>query len=175
MLRSQFLLAHLAAGDRVLDLGCGVGDFTALLVEHGYAAVGCDVSEEALRRARARFPGAEFAQSGEELPLADASFDVVWAGEVLEHVQDCLGLLAEVQRVLRSGGRLLLTTPDHGAMRRLRAGLSRRAFERMLDPRSDHVRFFTAGSLRDTLDAAEFGEVVVARRRRVLLATATRA
>jgi ubiquinone/menaquinone biosynthesis C-methylase UbiE len=158
----------------VLDLGCGLGAFTALLLEHDYAAVGCDVSEAALRQARARYPAAEFVQSDATLPFADASFDVVWAGEVLEHVQDGLELLAEVQRVLRAGGRLLASTPDHGLARRLRAGVSRRAFEEMFDPRSDHVRFFTTASLRALLLAAGLREVVIRSRRGVLLASAQR-
>ena len=158
----------------MLDLGCGLGAFTALLLEHAYAAVGCDVSEAALRRARAQYPSAEFVRSDATLPFADASFDVVWAGGVLEHVQDGLELLAEVQRVLRASGRLLASTPDHGVARRLRAGVSRRAFEQMFDPRSDHVRFFTSASLRALLRAADLREGVVRSRRGVLLASAQR-
>jgi len=158
----------------VLDLGCGLGAFTALLLEHAYAAVGCDVSEVALRRARAQYPSAEFVQSDATLPFADASFEVVWAGEVLEHVQDGLGLLAEVQRILCPGGRLLASTPDHGLARRLRAGVSRGAFEQMFDPRSDHVRFFTAASLRALLLAAGLSELAIRSRRGVLLASAQR-
>jgi ubiquinone/menaquinone biosynthesis C-methylase UbiE len=174
VLRRDFLLAQVAAGERVLDLGCGLGDFVASLDRHGCTAVGCDVSEEALRRARARFPGLELVRSDEELPFGDGAFDVVWAGEVLEHVQDGLGLLGEVHRVLRARGRLIVTTPDHGRAKRLLAGLSARAFERAFDPRSDHVRFFTAGSLRATLAAADFSDTAIASRRGVLLATTTR-
>lgn len=135
--------------------------------------VGCDVSGVALRLARSRFPALAFVQSSEELPFDDDSFDVVWAGEVIEHVQDGLGLLAEIHRVLGRRGRLLASTPDHGALRRLRLGLSRRAFERNFDPRSDHVRFFTAATLRAILAFSAFGEVEVASRHHVLLATAT--
>jgi len=103
-----------------------LGEFTAALSEHGAIVTGCDVAQEALRRARARAPTVEFVLTGEELPFADESFDVVWAGEVLEHVQDGLGLLAEVRRVLRPGGRLLLSTPDHGPLRRLWLGSAQR-------------------------------------------------
>jgi len=174
VLRRDFLLGLVSRGERVLDLGCGLGDFAAALAQHGAAVVGCDVAETALRLARARHPGVEFVRSGEELPFADASFDVVWAGEVLEHVQDGLGLLAEARRVLRPGGRLLLSTPGHGPLRRLWLGVSRRAFERNFDPRADHVRFFTAGSLRGLLTAADFGELRLVRSGRVLLASARR-
>ena len=53
---------------------------------------------------------------GAPLPFAEDAFDVVWAGEVLEHVADVVGLLAEVRRVLRWGGTLLVTTPWHGRL-----------------------------------------------------------
>ncbi|HUB76255.1 MAG TPA: class I SAM-dependent methyltransferase [Solirubrobacteraceae bacterium] len=173
--RRDFLLAQLREGERILDLGCGLGDFSGLLAQRGFEVVGADVSQEALRRARARFPAVEFALSGAELPFADGEFDAVWLSEVLEHVQDGLGLLAEVRRTLAPDGRLLLTTPDHGFLTRLHAGLSRRAFERAFDPCSDHVRFFTAGSLRATLDAAGLPAVAIARSDGLLLAHTIRA
>ncbi len=174
MLRRDFFLDRVVQGQAVLDLGCGLGEFTAALSEHGAIVTGCDVAQEALRRARARAPTVEFVLTGEELPFADESFDVVWAGEVLEHVQDGLGLLAEVRRVLRPGGRLLLSTPDHGPLRRLWLGLSATAFDRHFDPRSDHVRFFTARTLRGTLEAADLGEPQIARRAGMLLASTSR-
>jgi 2-polyprenyl-6-hydroxyphenyl methylase/3-demethylubiquinone-9 3-methyltransferase len=173
-LRREFLLAGARAGERVLDLGCGDGAFAQALAEHGADPVGADVALEALRRARLRAPQLEFRHSGEVLPFGDGEFAVVWAGELFEHVQDGLGLLAEVTRVLRPGGRLLLSTPDHGWWRRLSVALSRRRFEAQFEPRSDHVRFFTAHSLRTFLAAAGFDEPDVRSHRGVLLASATR-
>ena len=81
----------------------------------------------------------------------------MWAGEVLEHVADVVGLLAEVRRVLRRGGRLLVTTPCHGRLLRSR---TRRAH---FDPRADHLRFFTARTLRAVLADAGFADVDVRR------------
>jgi ubiquinone/menaquinone biosynthesis C-methylase UbiE len=155
----------------VLDLGCGLGDFAGALASHGVLVTGCDVSEVALRTARRRHPDVEFVRSGARLPFEDDAFDAVWASEVLEHAQDVLGLLAEVQRVLHGSGRLLLSTPDHGPARRLWLGLSRRAFERNFDPRSDHVRFFTARTLRESLEACGLGDAQIASAGGVLLAT----
>ncbi|MDQ3677100.1 MAG: methyltransferase domain-containing protein, partial [Actinomycetota bacterium] len=89
--------------------------------------------------------------AGEALPVGDASADVVWAGEVIEHVADVAPWLSEVRRVLRPRGTLLLTTPHHGPGTLLRLALSRRAFAEHFEPRSDHVRFFSPATLRDLL------------------------
>jgi 2-polyprenyl-6-hydroxyphenyl methylase/3-demethylubiquinone-9 3-methyltransferase len=157
--RRRFLLAHVAAGERVLDLGCGDGAFAAELVAAGAVVVAVDVAEEALRRARARVPGldARLAREGEPLPVDEDAVDVVWAGEVLEHVADVVGLLADVRRVLRWGGTLLVTTPYHGRLSLAALALSGR-FEEHLDPRADHLRFFTARSLREVLAETGFAE-----------------
>ena len=114
--RRDFLLANVESGERVLDLGAGDGTFAAELVAAGCNVVAVDVADEALRRARARVPGLDARRVAEvaPLPLDEDAVDVVWAGEVLEHVADVVGLLADVRRVLRWGGRLLVTTPYHG-------------------------------------------------------------
>ena len=93
-------------------------------------------------------------------------------GEVIEHVQDGLGLLAEVARVVGPGGRLVLSTPDHAWARRLWLGVSRRAFEEHFEPRSDHVRFFTRRTLAGLLCAGGFEQIEIRRAQGVLLATA---
>jgi SAM-dependent methyltransferase len=160
--RRAFLLRHVQPGDRVLDLGSGDGRFAAELVAAGCDVVAVDVAEEALRRTRARIPGldARLAREGGPLPLDEDDVDVVWLGETLEHVADVTGLLADVRRVLRWGGRLLVTTPYHGRVA-LAALAFRGGIEEHFDPRADHLRFFTARALRDMLEAAGFADVDV--------------
>jgi ubiquinone/menaquinone biosynthesis C-methylase UbiE len=164
--RRAFLLAHVQPGERVLDLGCGDGAFAAALLDAGCAVTMADVAREALRRARARAPGAEAVALAEDapLPFAEDAFDVVWAGEVLEHVADVVGLVAEIRRVLRWGGRLLVTTPWHGRIVV--------ATDAHFDPRADHVRFFSARTLRAVLADAGFSDVNVRRAGRGLHAVA---
>jgi SAM-dependent methyltransferase len=161
--RRAFLLAHVRAGDRVLDLGAGDGSFAAELVGAGCEVVAVDVAEEALRRARARVANldARKAEEGAPLPLDEDAVDAVWAGETLEHVADVVGLLAEVRRVLRWGGRLLVTTPYHGRAATAALALRPRGLEEHFDPRADHLRFFTARSLRTVLEDAGFAEVEI--------------
>ena len=162
-LRRAFLLEHVRAGERVLDVGCGEGRFAAELARIGARPVAIDVAAEPLRRARKRHPELDLRQV--ELagawPLADASFDAVWAGEVLEHVADTAGWLSEVRRVLRSGAVLLLSTPDHGRLRMLYWALAPRAFEAHFDPRADHLRFYTRRTLTELLEDFGFQDVRV--------------
>jgi 2-polyprenyl-3-methyl-5-hydroxy-6-metoxy-1,4-benzoquinol methylase len=180
--RLAFLLDHVPAGARVLDVGCGEGRFTSALVRAGREAVGIDVAQEPLRRAHEREQGLDLRLVPAEgrWPLQDVSFDAVWAGEVIEHVADTAGWLSEVRRVLRSGGALVLSTPAHDPLARLALGLSGRAFERHFDPRSDHLRFYSRRSLVALLE--DFGFEGIETRgiggvpgaRRVLLAAARR-
>jgi 2-polyprenyl-3-methyl-5-hydroxy-6-metoxy-1,4-benzoquinol methylase len=188
-LRRAFVLERLlaVAGEpgarrpRVLDVGCGEGQLTAAIAEAGFDVIGVDVAEEPLRRARRAQPALDVRLIGErDWPLADTSFDVVFSGETIEHVLDTIGWLSEVRRVLRSGGRLLLSTPANGPLTLLGAALSPRAFERRFDPRSDHVRFYSRRTLARLL--ADFGFEQIELRgvggapgaRRVLLASAVR-
>lgn len=157
----------------MLDVGCGAGWFAAALADAGFAVAGVEVAQEPLRRARARAPAVEFAlAAGGDLPFAAGSFSAAWLGEVLEHVQDGLGLLEEVARVLTPGGTLVVSTPDHSLWRRLALGLSRRRFERHFEPRSDHVRFFTARTLEALLRDGGFERIRIVAGGGLLLATA---
>ncbi|MGO9488761.1 MAG: methyltransferase domain-containing protein [Solirubrobacteraceae bacterium] len=162
-LRSRFLLGGVARGERVLDVGCGEGSFAALIAAKGADVVAADVAAEPLRRARARHPGLEVRLlSGEGAwELDDASFDVVWAGEVIEHVADTAAWLSELRRVLRSGGRLLLSTPSLGPAALVGAALSRRAFAARFDPRADHLRYYSAATLSALIADFGFAEIDV--------------
>ena len=178
--RRDFLLGAVEPGDRVLDLGCGEGAFCAALAEAGADPVGAEVAARAVERARARHSGLDFelVPPHGPLPFGDGEFDVVWASEVIEHVADTARWLSEVRRVLRGGGSLLITTPEHGRLRRL--GLALAGFESHFDPVGQHLRFYTRGSLRRLLEDFGFEAITVrgsggpALLRRSLLARASR-
>ncbi len=187
--RLAFLLERARARDvpgqapgRVLDVGCGEGQFAAELDRAGFSVVGVDVAEEPLRRGRARHPELDLRVVPSEGPwaLPDAGFDLVWAGETIEHVADTAGWLSELRRVLRSGGSLLLSTPGHGRLAMLRLALSRRSFDAHFDPRADHLRFYTPRTLERLLEDFAFEDIDVRGAagppgaRRVLLASARR-
>jgi 2-polyprenyl-3-methyl-5-hydroxy-6-metoxy-1,4-benzoquinol methylase len=175
--RKQFLLSEVRPSERALDLGCGEGVFTAVLAQAGVDVVGSDVAEAALERARRAHPELRFVLMPVEgpLPFAEAAFDIVWASEVIEHVADTARWLSEVRRVLAPGGRLLLTTPNHGRIAILVHGL-----ERYSEPLADHLHLYTRSSLEQTLAEFAFAAVTVRAAvglrpfRRLLLATAVR-
>ena len=152
--RRRMLLGEVRPGERVLDLGFGAGRFVAALRDAGADPVGVEIAERALERARRVAPGADLRllEPDGTLPLEHRSVDLVWCSEVLEHVPDVAGLLVEVRRVLRPGGRLLATVPYHGRVQAAAVALLR--FDAHFDPLGQHVRFFTAASLRATLQNA---------------------
>ena len=157
-LRLSWLLAYVPRGATVLDLGCGAGEFSLALTKAGAEVIAVDVSDEALRRARERVAGldARLWPSGEPLPVEDNAVDLVWAGEVVEHVADLPPWLSEVRRVLRPRGTLLVTTPHHGPTTMLALALSPRRFQRHFDPRNDHLHFFSPVTLGRLLDDLGF-------------------
>jgi SAM-dependent methyltransferase len=177
-LRRRFLRTGVSAGDRVLDLGCGEGTFITELEAAGAAQVtGADVAEVALDRARSRHSGIEFRRVPFDgpLPFADGSFDLVWASEVIEHVADTARFLSEVRRVLAPGGRLLITTPNHGRLRLLTRGV-----EPYSEPLGDHLHLYARRSLHTVLEEFGFAGIEIEAAggppglRRVLLARARR-
>jgi SAM-dependent methyltransferase len=107
---------------RVLDVGCGEGQISRALAAAGCAVTSVDPTGRNIDTARARGGGPRYVLAGaEELPFADADFDVVVACLVFEHIDALEPAVAEVARVLRPGGRFafflnhpLLQTPGSG-------------------------------------------------------------
>ena len=165
--RREFLLDHVEPGDRVLDVGAGEGAFSAAIAAAGAHPIAVEVADEPLRRLRARFPEVEDALravAGEPLPVGDAEVDLVWAGEVIEHVVDVGAFAGDLRRVLKPGGPLLLTTPDHPRRLLTRFAVEPHAFEEHVWPYADHLRFFTARTLRMVLEDAGFAGVAISSR-----------
>ena len=107
------------AGLAVLDLGCGTGRHSLWLASAGATVTGVDFSEGMLEEARAK-PGAEAVRFlahdlQQPLPFAAASFDLVVSGLILEHLGALDAFFAEARRVLRPGGRAVVSAM-HPAM-----------------------------------------------------------
>lgn len=114
-LRAYSEAARLSAGLRVLDIGCNAGYGCGILSEFAADVVGVDVSEMAIQRAgqMVHKPNVSFlCVNGDVLPFEANEFDMVTAFQLIEHLPAPAHFLADVWRVLKPGGRFLLTTPN---------------------------------------------------------------
>ena len=102
------IIAGLPVG-RALDAACGTGRHTAYLVELGHRVVAVDISSEMLAVAAQRLPGPLVRGDFEHLPLPEGAVDLVVCALALTHVPDLSAVLAELVRVLRPGGHLVLS------------------------------------------------------------------
>ncbi|MCB9847861.1 MAG: class I SAM-dependent methyltransferase [Phycisphaeraceae bacterium] len=113
--RYERFMGDLPRGGRVLDCATGTGPGAAMLAAQGMGVTGVDVSEDAIRFARRRYPGIEFVRaSAMSLPFPDGAFDAVVSIETIEHCADPVAALRELARVCSPDGALCLTTPDEG-------------------------------------------------------------
>ncbi|HYE18956.1 MAG TPA: class I SAM-dependent methyltransferase [Tepidisphaeraceae bacterium] len=149
-------LGSLAKGARVLDVGCGKGEFCDYFATQGFEAVGSDLSTKAIEYARGRFPAVQFFAGPVEglLPQMAGAFDAVFSSEVIEHLFDVGAFLRSVNRLMRPGALLALTTPFHGKIKNVVLDLLNYAGH--YNPLGQHIRFFDKRSLGRVLRATGF-------------------
>ena len=100
----------------VLDIGCGTGYFLSLLAGYNTNLSGIDISDTQLKVAQEVFPGGTFCVAGmEALPFADHSFDYIVANNSVQFSPDADKALAEIYRVLKPGGRFIISLWDEPA------------------------------------------------------------
>ena len=156
---------------RILDVGCGIGTYMKKFREFSNFVHGVDVDPDRVAEAARVVPNVQEA-AAESLPYPDASFDVVFLNEVIEHVTDDRQALAEAVRVTAPGGHVIIYAPNrlylfetHGIYLGKRYIFRLIPFVNYLPDRlrrifCPHVRAYTAGHLR-RLFAGQPVEVVV--------------
>ena len=141
------LVRRIAQGEarsRMLDLGSGISPVAPV----GPSVVYSDVSPTAMRMLRSDLSGAHYvALDATALPFRTESLDALVCSEVLEHIRDDRGALREMYRVLRPGGRLILTVPIHPY------------FYTFDDRYVGHFRRYRVQELSETLEEIGFGRI----------------
>lgn len=143
-------------GLRVVDIGCGAGPGLRYLSARGALALGLDHSRYALETALKLSPESVVVlnDSALGLPCQDHSADLLLLSELVEHIDGVAPLLAECRRILRPGGRIIVTTPNLWDIRRMLAPVTGRVWSGDTDP--THVNLYTPTRLASDLRAAGF-------------------
>ncbi len=136
-------------GKRFLEVGCGAGDLSRHFLAKGYTGIGLDLSEEAVRQARANL--ADFITAGRYQVIqgspdtwddGDSPFDLAASIMVMEHVADDIGFVRSILRHVRPGGLVLLGVPG------------RMDYWGIEDETVGHIRRYEKDTLRHTLEQA---------------------
>jgi ubiquinone/menaquinone biosynthesis C-methylase UbiE len=140
---------------QLLDVAAGSGIAASALADQGWKVSAVDISDELVEQIRSRVPIEALTHdlAAGPLPFDDGSFDAVFAGEILEHLVDTGGFLAELCRVMRPGGIAVLTTPNLASLEnRMRLAVGRYPIwvEYELGGQG-HVRAYTLPALRAQL------------------------
>ena len=156
--RSRYrFAAQFVGGKTVLDVACGAGFGLTMLSEAGANPIGVDYDAGSLSDIHRAQPRVGLTRAdATQLPFNDGAFDVIATFETIEHVGDARAMVLELRRVLRRGGRLVLSTPN-----RLFGPPERHSANQF------HIREFTADELRDLLSES-FDEVQLFGQRPVL-------
>lgn len=137
---------------KVLDVGCGTGEFIEQLKEVGFDVQGLDGEPGQVEYLTRLGIDVQLADLERTLPLKDASFDIVTCLEVIEHISRAEQLLKEISRILIPNGYLVLSTPNFCCWQ------NRLRYLRGKPPVNEgiHLRFFTPSTLEETIKTSGF-------------------
>lgn len=146
----------------ILDIGCHDGTFLSLLKNRENNFFGLEASDWGVEQARKKGIAVQqyFFDDKTSLPFKDNFFDLVVAGEIIEHIFDTDFFLEEIHRILKPEGKLLISTPNVASLGRrllLLFGINPIIEISPNEPASSgHIRYFTFGSLKNLLEKHKF-------------------
>jgi len=143
---------------KLLDFGCGNGEFANMISNYCNLVCGVDCSEDAVNKAKSSYPKIEFkVLEDDNLPYEDNYFDTICMIDVFEHILDTETVLEELNRVLKPNGHLLIATSQITRLKMLIIALL--SFDEYFYPASPHIRHFTKNNLADLLAKKGFKAV----------------
>jgi 2-polyprenyl-6-hydroxyphenyl methylase/3-demethylubiquinone-9 3-methyltransferase len=155
---------------RAIDVGCGNGATSQMLVGQGFDVLGIDSSESGVALAKQAFPKARFAIDSvyEDLAGKHGTFHLCVSLEVVEHLYSPRALARVLFQLTGPGGVAVVSTPFHGYWKNLALAVTGR-WDRHLEPLRDggHIKFFSALQLKALLADAGFQDVRILRTGRV--------
>ena len=132
-------------GKTALDIGCREGAQSEWLKAMGYEVTSIDVESN--------YPCAEIIDANKDLPFTDSSYDLIWCSEVLEHLERPTHFRAEIDRLLKPGGKLVLTTPNSAFWFYKVAALFGKTPQDLQNP--THIQFFNLQEIRALFPEAQ--------------------
>lgn len=160
-------LTGLKAGAKVLEIGCGAGQFIRAVkkIRPELDCYGCDISQNALEAAKQANDGVIYDLSAQkEMPYANNFFDAVLIFDVLEHVADPNAMLAEINRVMKTGGVFYCFVPCEGDFLSLWHWIKKMVKEKgheLTKQYAGHINYFSRASLFDLFKKNNFNIVRV--------------
>lgn len=152
------LIRKLKPGN-MLDVGCSTGDWMAFWSDNNWNVAGIDVSTDSVAATKEKgFEAKQCDLARQPIPYKSNTFDLIFAGEIIEHLVDTDHFLSELNRCLKPGGHLLLTTPNLASFEnriRLLLGIYPRWLDYSLRE-CGHVRGYTPGILKRQLAEHHF-------------------
>lgn len=142
----------------VLDVGCSTGYLGKEFIDRGAKVYGIDISKKALNEARKVLTKVNIIDlNKQKLPFSRGQFDLIVASEVIEHLQNPLLALKELNRVLKNNGGLIITTPNFLYWgNRIKFLKGKFAYEKIGMFDEGHVHFYTYDSLKNDLKKSNF-------------------
>lgn len=144
---------HQRAGGRLLDVGCGTGEFLSFMQGLGWRAEGVDFDAQAAANAAAKGVQVHVGHLGEQR-FGDNMFDAVTMSHFIEHVHDPSRLIGECHRILRPGGTMVAVTPNSKSLGHY---LYEDKWMHLDPPR--HLHLFNVNNLRRMAEPHDFSQL----------------
>ena len=155
-IRVNQVLKSIPPRSSILDLGCGDGYIMEEFRKNGHQVEGIEIAENAIKKARKKgFTVYDLSLTEKWTRTLKRRYDVVFGGEIIEHIFDTDQFLQEIRKVLKPRGALILTTPNIASLARrilLLLGMSPLIEVTSRDYDAGHIRYFTRTTLKKLLE-----------------------